>query len=64
MTKFLVSGAGSLLGQGLIKTIKLSKKKYKIYGTDYLKDAIGLYWVRKGYILPDILKKKNLEKIG
>lgn len=62
MTKILVSGAGSLLGQGLIKTIKLSKKKYKIYGTDYLKDSIGLYWVKKGYILPDILKKKNLEK--
>lgn len=62
MKKILVSGAGSLLGQGIIKTIKSCKKKYEIYGTDYLEDAIGLYWCRKGYILPDILKSKENEK--
>ena len=61
MKKILVTGAGSLLGQGIIKTLKYSKSKFKIIGTDYFRDAIGLYWVSKGYILPDILKrKKNL----
>lgn len=63
MKKILISGVGSLLGQGLIKTINLSKKNFIVYGTDYLKDAIGLYWVKKGYILPDILKNKKKEKL-
>ena len=58
MKKILVTGCGSLLGQGIIKTI-LSIKKYKIFGTDYIKDSIGHYWVKKVYILPDILKKNT-----
>jgi len=57
MKKILVTGCGSLLGQGIIKTI-LSIKKYDIFGTDYIKDSIGHYWVKKVYILPDIIKKK------
>ena len=61
MKKILVSGAGSLLGQGIIKTIKSSAKKYEIYGADYIKDSVGLYWVKKGYLLPDILKSKQNE---
>jgi carbamoyl-phosphate synthase large subunit len=68
MKRILVSGAGSLLGQGIIKTIQSCKKKYEIYATDYLKDSIGLYWGKKGFIMPDILKfgenkKKWLSKI-
>ena len=58
MKIFLVTGAGSLLGQGIIKTILSSKKKFKIIGTDYFKDAIGFNWVNNSYLLPDILKKK------
>jgi len=61
MKKILVTGAGSLLGQGIIKTIKSCKIKYEIYGTDYLEDSIGLYWCKKGYILPDFLKAKENE---
>jgi carbamoyl-phosphate synthase large subunit len=61
MKKILVSGAGSLLGQGIIQSIKSSKKKYEVYGTDYLQDSIGLYWAKKSYILPDILKSKKNE---
>ena len=63
MNRILVSGAGSLLGQGIIKTINSCKKKYEIYATDYLQESIGLYWAQKSYILPDILKlKKNESK--
>jgi carbamoyl-phosphate synthase large subunit len=63
MKRILVSGAGSLLGQGIIKTIKSCKKKYEIYATDYLEDSLGLYWAKKGYIMPDILKfRKNESK--
>ena len=59
----LVTGVGSLLGQGIIKSLKRSKLNYSLYGTDYFNTAIGLYWVKKGFILPDILKKEIDEKI-
>ena len=55
MINILVTGAGSLLGQGIIKTINKSKIKTKIIGTDYFDTAIGLYWVKKGYLLADVL---------
>ena len=58
MKKILVTGCGSLLGQGIIKTILSSNQSYEIFGTEYIKDSVGLYWVKKAYILPDILKKK------
>ena len=62
MRRILITGAGSLIGQGVIKTIKKIKKKYYLVGTDYFKDSIGFYWVNKSYILPDLLKKKNIGK--
>ena len=50
MKKILVTGAGSLLGQGIIKTTLSLKKKIKIIGTDYFKDAIGFNWINNSYI--------------
>ena len=64
MKKILVTGAGSLLGQGIIKTTLSLKKKIKIIGTDYFKDAIGFNWINNSYLLPDILKKKKYKKLG
>jgi carbamoyl-phosphate synthase large subunit len=61
MINILVTGVGSLLGQGIIKTIKKSNIKSNIFGTDYFETAVGLYWVKKGYLLPDVLKKSNLK---
>ena len=60
MINILVSGVGSLLGQGIIKTIQKSKFKTRIIGTDYFNTAVGLYWVKNGYILPDILNSSHL----
>ena len=57
MKKILITGCGSLIGQGLIKTMKDSSRKYNIYGTDYIKDTIGHHIVKRSFILPDILKK-------
>jgi carbamoyl-phosphate synthase large subunit len=56
MIRVLVTGVGSLLGQGILKSIQGSALKCSITGTDYFSSAVGLYWVNKGYILPDILK--------
>jgi len=56
MIRVLVTGVGSLLGQGIVKSIKNSSLNYSIVGTDYFESAVGLYWVDKAYILPDILR--------
>jgi len=61
MIKILVTGVGSLLGQGIIKSLAESKLKYRLIGTDYFASAIGLYWVDKGYFLPDIIKPEVSE---
>ena len=54
----MVTGVGALLGQGIIKALKYSSLKYNLVGTDYFAKSVGLYWVDKGYILPDILDKR------
>ena len=61
MIRILVTGVGSLLGQGILKSIKVSSLNCNVTGTDYFSSAVGLYWVDKGYILPDILKPEISE---
>ena len=61
MIRILVTGVGSLLGQGILKSIKNSSLDTNIIGTDYFPSAVGLYWVDKGYMLPDILKPEISE---
>ena len=63
MICILVTGVGSLLGQGILKSIQQSRLKCRIIGTDYFPSAVGLYWADKGYILPDILKPKIQESV-
>ncbi len=68
MTRVLVTGAGSLIGEGIIRSLKRSSFDFFIVGTDYFNHAAGLYWVDKGYLLPDILseevdKKQWLERV-
>jgi carbamoyl-phosphate synthase large subunit len=61
MIRILVTGVGSLLGQGILKSIQNSTLNCNVTGTDYFSSAVGLYWVDKGYILPDILKPEISE---
>ena len=61
MISVLVTGVGSLLGQGILKSIQDSILEYHVTGSDYFPSAVGLYWVDKGYILPDILKPEISE---
>jgi len=56
MIRILVTGVGSNLGQGILKSISGSSLECTLTGTDYFPSAVGLYWVDKGYILPDVLK--------
>lgn len=54
-----VTGTGSLIGQGIIKSIKNSKlsKNYNVIGFDYFEDTVGSFWCDKNYILPDFYRK-------
>ena len=62
MIRILVTGVGSLLGQGILKSINDSSLDYSVTGTDYFPSAVGLYWVDKGHLLPDILKPEVAEE--
>ena len=64
MYKIGVTGVGSLIGQGIIKSIIRSKyaNEYEIIGFDYFKDTVGSFWCNKNYILPDILKDELKEE--
>jgi len=61
MISILITGVGSLLGQGILKSIQNSNLNCYIIGTDYFNSAVGLYWVDKGYLLPDVLKPEISE---
>jgi carbamoyl-phosphate synthase large subunit len=50
--KVLVTGAGALLGQGLIKSLRLCKSNYNIVAVDPDPRAVGLYWSDTAYVVP------------
>lgn len=53
-----VTCIGSVIGQGIIKSIKSSSiaQDCEITGFEYIEDAVGSFWVNRTYIMPDILK--------
>lgn len=53
-----VTGTGSLIGQAIIKSLKLSdlKDRVTIVGLDYFENTMGSYWADRNYLLPDILR--------
>jgi carbamoyl-phosphate synthase large subunit len=50
--KVLVTGAGALLGQGIIKSLRLADHKYHIIASDPDPRAVGLYWADGAYLIP------------
>lgn len=59
--RVLITSVGSSLGQGIFKALRKSEINCYVIGTDYVNWAPGLQWVDQSYILPDILKDKNLK---
>lgn len=53
-----ITGTGSLLGQGIIRSVidLPNRSSVRIIGYDYFENTIGSYWVDKTYIMPDFLK--------
>lgn len=50
--RVLVTGAGALLGQGIIKSLRMAPTQYEIVGVDPDPHAVGLYWADKAYLVP------------
>ena len=61
--KILITGAGALLGQGIIKSLRLSRSSYQIIAADPDPRAVGLYWADRAYLLPLVTDPSYLEKI-
>ena len=59
----MVTGAGSAVGQGIIKSLKLLKIKIEIFASDISPLNAGLYFVKKSLIIPKIEEKNSLRKI-
>lgn len=59
-----VTCVGSLISQGIIKSIKQSDLagRAEMIGFEYFPDTIGSYWVDRTYIMPDILKRGVTEE--
>ncbi|WP_035695972.1 ATP-grasp domain-containing protein [Christiangramia portivictoriae] len=58
-----ITGTGSLIGQGIIKSIQDDSisEKCHLVGFDYFENTVGSFWCHKNYILPDILKSEVTE---
>lgn len=50
-----VLGAGSLMGQGAIKALKMSSLNPRVVALDFFPTAVGLYWADAAHVLPDVL---------
>jgi carbamoyl-phosphate synthase large subunit len=52
-----ITGTGSLVGQAIIKSIKVSEfaDKAMLIGMDYFNHTVGSFWCDKNYLLPDLL---------
>ena len=50
--KVFVTGAGALLGQGIIKSLRLAETNYQIVAADPDPRAVGLYWADMSYLVP------------
>jgi carbamoyl-phosphate synthase large subunit len=59
----LITGAGSAVGQGIAKSLLLSKLNIKIIFADINKDNAGFYFKKNSIIIPDLKKNNSLKKM-
>ena len=52
LVNVLITGVGGNIGQGVIKSLKMSSLKYKIVGTDIKTLSAGFFRIDKGYVVP------------
>ena len=61
--KILVTGAGALLGQGIIKSLRATSLNPKIIAADPDPLSAGLYWADLSYIIPMANAKNYMDRI-
>src|SRR3989344_2461506 len=59
MIKALVTACGGDIGQGVIKSLRMSGEKIRVIGTEITADNCGLFMADKGYILEPVLKNEK-----
>lgn len=52
-----VLGAGSLVGQGIVKALRMSTLQVRLVALDFFPHAVGLYWADAAHLLPDVLAR-------
>ena len=62
-TRVLVTGAGSLLGQGIIKSLRMADTQYEIVAVDPDPRSVGLYWADRAHLVPLARDPAFLESI-
>lgn len=63
MNRILVTGAGALLGQGILRCLKFSKKNYYIVSADPDVHSTGHALADKSYVIPFANKNTYLEEV-
>lgn len=61
--RILVTGGGSLLGQGIIKALRNINKKFHLIAVDVNPFSAGLYWANEKYLIPLANSPNYLESI-
>jgi carbamoyl-phosphate synthase large subunit len=62
--RVLVTGAGALLGQGIIKALRLASTPYEIIAADPDSRAVGLYWADQAHLIPFASAPDYLDRVG
>lgn len=62
--KALVTGAGALLGQGIIKSLQLSSLDVSIVAADPNPLSAGLFWADQGYVIRMANAPNYLDRLG
>lgn len=61
--KVLVTGAGAVLGQGIIKSLRMANTSYYIIAVDPDPRAVGLYWADRAYLVPLVTDPSYLDVV-
>ncbi len=62
--KVMVTGAGALLGQGIIKSLRAAPNRYEIVALDPDPRAVGLHWADQAYLIPFATAPDYLERVS
>ncbi len=59
----LITGVGAIIGQGIIKSLKMAAVQSRLIGIDCNPFSVGFNWAEVGYIVPRVGKKDWLDAI-